>query len=63
MKGRWEMRRQIAAVAVVLSFVAGNAWGQVQYTVTDLGTLSLGVSGTWSFAYAINDSRKWWDSP
>ena len=35
------MRQQIVpvAVAVLISFGGRNAWGQVQYTVTDLGTL------------------------
>ena len=41
------------AVAVLFSGVAGDAWGQVQYTVTDLGTLS---GGTHSVASAINNS-------
>ena len=44
------MRREIAAVAVLLLVVVGNAWGQVRYTVTDLGTLG----GTYSGATAIN---------
>ena len=38
--GRWEMRRRIGVgVVVLLSIVAGNAGGGVQYTVTDLGVL------------------------
>jgi probable HAF family extracellular repeat protein len=41
------------AVAVLLSGVAGNTWGQVQYTVTDLGTLPGGSS---SEATGINNS-------
>ena len=38
LKGRREMRREIAlaGVAALLSLVVGNAWGQVQYTVSDL---------------------------
>ena len=40
------------AVAVLLSGVAGDAWGQVQYKVTDLGTLP---GGTSSYPFAINN--------
>ncbi len=47
------MKRQIAMVAVALVLFAGSsAWGQVQYTVTDLGTLG----GSSSAAYGINAS-------
>ena len=42
----------LTLVALVFSVAVGNAWGVVQYTVTDLGTLG----GTDSFAYRINDS-------
>ena len=38
------------AVAFVLSAVAENAWGVIQYTVTDLGDLGGGAS----LAYGIN---------
>ena len=49
------MRRQIVAVAVavLLSFAGRSAWGDVQYTVTDLGTLP---GGSESCAYGINAS-------
>jgi probable HAF family extracellular repeat protein len=43
----------VSAVVVALAVVVGNALGQVQYTVTDLGTLS---GGNRSEAYGINDS-------
>ena len=48
------MRRLIAAltVTVLLSVLGRNAWGVVQYTVTDLGTLG----GSKSAALAINAS-------
>jgi probable HAF family extracellular repeat protein len=46
------MRRRIAAVAVLLSLTGSSAWGDVQYTVTDLGTLG----GTHSEAWGINNS-------
>jgi probable HAF family extracellular repeat protein len=47
------MRRLFAAltVTVLLSVLGGNAWGVVQYTVTDLGTLG----GYRSSAQDIND--------
>ena len=49
------MKRLIAALTVVLllSVVVGNAWGAVQYTVTDLGTLP---GCTTSAASGINAS-------
>jgi probable HAF family extracellular repeat protein len=49
------MRRQTIAVAlaVLLSVVGQNAWGVVQYTVTDLGTLP---GGSTSGASDINAS-------
>ena len=46
------MNRFSVVVAVLLSLVGQNAWGQVQYTVTDLDTLG----GMDSYAYGINDS-------
>ena len=46
-------RRVGFAVVVLSSCVAGDAWGQVQYTVTDLGTFP---GGTYSHATGINDS-------
>ena len=50
------MRQQIAAVAVVVlvSFAGRSAWGQTQYTVTDLGTLP---GGTSSVAYRYQCQR------
>jgi hypothetical protein len=49
------MKRLIvaAAVVVLLSVAVGNARGQVQYTVTDLGDLLCGRAG---FAMAINST-------
>jgi len=41
------------AVAVLFTGVAGDASGQVQYTVTDLGTLP---GGEFSVAAGVNDS-------
>ena len=54
------MRRSMVALAVafLLSFSGGRAWGQAQYTVTDLGTLANNVAGTTSYAYGINASGK-----
>ena len=46
-------RRNTVVVLGVLLVVGGNAWGQVQYTVTDLGTL---LSGGYSCAEGINAS-------
>ncbi len=48
------MRRQMVALAVafLLSLSGRSAWGQVQYKVTDLGTLG----GSTSQAYGINAS-------
>ena len=50
------MFRRWAMISVVFSFllpvVVGNAWGVVQYTVTDLGTLG----GTQSQAFGINNT-------
>jgi probable HAF family extracellular repeat protein len=47
------MKKEIFQLsAILLLCVAGNAWGQAQYTVTDLGTLG----GTSSCAYGINNS-------
>ena len=46
------MRRQIVALAVLFSVAVGNAWGQVQYTVTDLGALP----SVWQAATGINAS-------
>jgi len=39
------MKKSVAGLAVplVLSILVGNAWGQVQYSVTDLGTVG-GIS-------------------
>jgi hypothetical protein len=47
------MKKIIQLSAVVLLCLAGNAWGQVQYTVTDLGTLPGGGA---VYPYGINDS-------
>jgi probable HAF family extracellular repeat protein len=48
------MKRFVALLSALLLVSANqNAWGQVQYTVTDLGTL---FSGTYSDAYGINNS-------
>jgi len=47
------MRNSFVILAVLLAAVVGNAWGQVQYTVTDLGTVS---GGTSSNATAINNN-------
>ena len=49
-----EMRRLFvtSVVVFVLSIVVGNAWGVVQYTMTDLGMLS---DSTYSVATGIND--------
>ena len=46
--------RQLSVVTIVvlLSFAGRSAWGGVQYTVTDLGTLG----GSYSCASGINDS-------
>ena len=47
------MRRlKLAWFVLILLSASGNAWGQVQYTVTDLGTLG----GGGSHAYGINNS-------
>jgi probable HAF family extracellular repeat protein len=49
-----EMRRlKLVWFALLALSATGNAWGQVQYTVTDLGTLP---GGTQSSAYGINDN-------
>jgi probable HAF family extracellular repeat protein len=45
-------RRMVFAVVILLSNVAGDAWGQ-QYTVTDLGTLP---GGTFTCATGINNT-------
>ena len=47
------MRSQIVVFAVLLYAVAGNAWGDVQYTVTDLGTLP---DFPFTYATGINDN-------
>ena len=47
------MKKVTQLSAVLLLCLAGNAWGQVQYTVTDLGTLP-GTQA--SFATGINDA-------
>jgi len=50
---RWRHMTKAALLpAVLLLFAAGNAFGAVQYGITDLGTLG----GIYSLAYAINDS-------
>ena len=41
------------AVVIVLSVVVGSVWGQVQYNITDLGTLP---GSTSSYAEGINAS-------
>ena len=46
------MNRIGICTSITLLFVARVAWGQVQYTVTDLGTLP---GGTSSYAYSINN--------
>ena len=47
------MKKIIQISAVLLLCEAGNAWSQIQYSVTDLGTLPGMVS---SSADGINDS-------
>jgi probable HAF family extracellular repeat protein len=44
-------RFHVASAVVVVAVVVGNVWGQVQYTVTDLGTLG----GSTSQATGINN--------
>ena len=46
------MTRIIVCASIVVVLMAGAAWGQSQYVVTDLGTLG----GSWSEAKGINDS-------
>ena len=46
------MNRVASSASVLLLFAASTAWGQVQYTVTDLGTLG----GNLSVAEGINNS-------
>ena len=46
------MKRWIAGLVVVLVVEVGNAWGAIQYTVTDLGSLG----GDYSVGLDINNS-------
>jgi probable HAF family extracellular repeat protein len=52
LKERRMNRIVLIPAMVVLLLVVGNAWGGVQYTVTDLGALG----GDGSYAYGINNS-------
>lgn len=49
------MRKLVPLLSSVLllSLLGGSAWGQVQYTLTDLGSLS---GGSGSYATGINNS-------
>ena len=49
---RWKTMVRGSMAVVVVSLAVGTTWGQVQYSVTDLGVLT---GGTDSWAYGIND--------
>jgi formylglycine-generating enzyme len=51
MFGKKLVRGLMTVAFAMVATAVGNAWGQVQYTVTDLGTLS---GGTFSVATGIN---------
>jgi hypothetical protein len=51
MNGKRAQRRILLAVAIILSFL-NNAWGVVQFAVTDLGTLN----GKDTLPYDINEN-------
>jgi probable HAF family extracellular repeat protein len=49
------MKRQSRTLVAAVLLLAGNAWGEVRYTVTDLGVLG-GSSSPWSTATSVNES-------